>query len=287
MKINKKRSKAILVFFTIILILCVYVIYNYSMKASVVFPSKDKLLIHYIDVDQGDAILIQFNNENILIDSGSGNKKASSYLKKQKISKLNYVIATHPHDDHIGNMSHIIKNFSIDKFYSPKITTTTDTFKNMALNLNKKGLKISPITSEITLNLEEKIHCYIIPTYSNYTNLNNYSAIIKIVYGNTSFIFSGDAESIREEETLNKGYNISADVIKIGHHGSKSSTSQKYLDEVNPKVAIISCGKGNDYGHPHKETLLKLKEKGIITFRTDIHKTVVLESDGNRIVKRT
>jgi competence protein ComEC len=286
MKINIKFLKFILIPLFLISIFFAYTIYNSSIKTSLVFPSKDKLLVHFIDVDQGDAILIQFNDKNLLIDSGPENKKALSYLKRQKIKKLDYVVATHPHDDHIGSMSSIIKNFNVGKFYAPKVISNTDAFKDMVSTLNQKQLKISSITSETKLYLNKDLYCYIIPTNLNYDNLNNYSLIIKIVYGNTSFLFSGDAEVLREEEILNKGYNINADVIKIGHHGSKSSTSQKYLDEVNPKVAIISCGKGNDYGHPHKETLLKLKEKGIITFRTDVHKTVILESDGNNIVKR-
>ncbi|MFU0824931.1 MBL fold metallo-hydrolase [Clostridium bovifaecis] len=286
MKINIKFLKFILIPLFLISIFFAYTIYNSSIKTSLVFPSKDKLLVHFIDVDQGDAILIQFNDKNLLIDSGPENKKALSYLKRQKIKKLDYVVATHPHDDHIGSMSSIIKNFNVGKFYAPKVISNTDAFKDMVSTLNQKQLKISSITSETKLYLNKDLYCYIIPTNLNYDNLNNYSLIIKIVYGNTSFLFSGDAEVLREEEILNKGYNINADVIKIGHHGSKSSTSQKYLDEVNPKVAIISCGKGNDYGHPHKETLLKLKEKGIITFRTDVHKTVILESDGNKIVKR-
>lgn len=286
MKINNKFLKFILILLAIISITFTYTIYNSSIKASLVFPSKDKLLIHYIDVDQGDAILIQFNDKNLLIDSGPENKRALSYLKKQNVKKLDYVVATHPHDDHIGSMSSIIKSFSVGRFYAPKVTSNTDAFKDMVSALNQKQLKISPVTSETKLDLSKDLYCYIIPPSTNYDNLNNYSLVIKLAYGNTSFLFSGDAEVLREEEILSKGYNINADVIKIGHHGSKSSTSQKYLDEVNPKAAIISCGKGNDYGHPHKETLLKLKEKGIITFRTDVHKTVVLESDGNKIVKR-
>ncbi|KYH28505.1 MULTISPECIES: ComEC/Rec2 family competence protein [Clostridium] len=286
MKINKKFVKLIIILLSISLIFLIYTIYNYSIKTSLTLPSKDKLLVHYIDVDQGDSILVQFNNKNLLIDAGPNNKKTFSYLKRHKIKKLDYVIITHPHDDHIGGMSHIINHFNINKFYSPNITANTDSFKNMLLSLNKRGLKVTSISSEIRLDLKEKVCCFIIPSYSNHDNLNNYSLIIKITYNNTSFLFSGDAESLREEELINKGYNLSADVLKVGHHGSKSSTSQKYLDEVNPKIAVISCGKGNDYGHPHKETLLKLKEKGIITFRTDIDKTIVLESDGNKIVKR-
>lgn len=283
MKINKK---ALITFITALLV-SIYTFSIYFIRTSAIIPSKDKLLIHYIDVDQGDAILIQFNNKNLLIDAGPKNKVAFSYLKKQNIKKLDYVISTHPHEDHIGDMSYIINNFNISKFYSPKVETNTEAFKNMVLNLNKNGLKITPITSEIELDLGGNIHCYVIPTYNESDNLNNYSPIIKIAYLNTSFIFSGDAETLREKEILNKGYNISADVIKIGHHGSNSSTSEEYLNEVNPKVAIISCGIGNDYGHPHKETLLKLRKKGIITFRTDINQTIILESDGNKIVKRT
>ena len=115
--------------FVIILAFAIYISYNLSIQTSILYPSKDKLLIHYIDVDQGDAALIQFNNKNLLIDAGPENKKVLSYLKRQGIKKLDYVVATHPHDDHIGNMSYIIKNFNVDKFLAPKITNNTDAFK--------------------------------------------------------------------------------------------------------------------------------------------------------------
>ncbi|MCY6355800.1 ComEC/Rec2 family competence protein [Clostridium sp. ZS2-4] len=255
--------------------------------ASIVTPSKDKLLVHFITVGQGDSILVQADNKNLLIDAGPKNKKVVSYLRKCGIKTLDYVIATHPHEDHIGGMSSIIDNFNIKYFYAPKKITNSNSFKNMVIALNKKKLQITPVKAGEKLDIGKNILCTIIaPNNNSYKEVNNYSAVLKLTYRNTSFLFTGDAEVLSEEEILKKGFNIKADVLKVGHHGSNSSTSTNFLNDVNPKVAVISCGKGNDYGHPHKETLTKFKNNNTILYRTDLDGTVILESDGNKIMKR-
>lgn len=255
--------------------------------ASIVTPSKDKLLVHFIDVGQGDSILVQVNNKNLLIDAGPKNKEVTSYLKKYGVTTLDYVIATHPHEDHIGGMSSVIDSFNIGSFYAPKEISNSNSFKNMVISLNKKKLKITPAKTGEKLNIGKNIICTIIaPNNNSYKEVNNYSVVLKLTYENTSFLFTGDAEALSEEEILKKGFNIKADVLKIGHHGSNSSTSTNFFNEVNPKVSIISCGKGNDYGHPHKETLAKLKNNNTILYRTDLDGTVILESDGNKIIRK-
>ncbi|MCY6484352.1 ComEC/Rec2 family competence protein [Clostridium aestuarii] len=277
------------IYILLIVAVCIFTFirFNRLQETSVIPSYENKLLVHYINVGQGDSILIQVNNKNILIDAGPKAKTVYSYLKKHKIKTLHYVIATHPHDDHIGGMSYVINKFKILEFYAPKKIANTETFNSMITALNKKNLKIIPIKAEKKLDIGKNASCiFVAPNNDNYNNTNNYSAVIKITYKNTSFLFAGDAEALSESEILNTGYNIKSDILKVGHHGSTSSTTTEFLNEVNPKVAVISCGQNNDYGHPNKETLSKLKGKNIIIYRTDIDGTIVLESNGEKIIKR-
>lgn len=245
------------------------------------------LKIHYIDVGQGDSELIQIGDKNILIDAGTSDKKALKYLKSIGVTTLDYLIATHPHEDHIGSMDDVINNLNVKTFYAPKATTTTKTFENMVNALKNKNLQITvpKVGGQITVG--NATLTFLAPNSEKYEDLNNYSIVVKLKYGNNSFIFMGDAEDVSESEILAKQLDIQADVIKVGHHGSSSSTTQAFLDKLNPKYAIISCGKDNDYGHPHKETLDKLKAKNIKIFRTDLNGTIIASSDGTDITFNT
>jgi competence protein ComEC len=248
---------------------------------------KNLLLAHYIDVGQADSILIQVNNKNVLIDAGNRGDADTivSYLQKQGVKKLDYVIATHPHEDHIGSMSDIIKKFPITEFYAPKKTSTTKTFENMIDALN--GKKIITAKAGVKLNLGENIKAeFLAPNSDKYEEVNNFSAVLKLTYGDNKFLFMGDAENLSEGEILASNVDVSSDVIKVGHHGSSTSSSKEFLDKVSPKIAVISVGKGNDYGHPHKETLEEFKKRGYTVYRTDIDGTIILQSDGKNIKKK-
>lgn len=238
--------------------------------------------VHFIDVGQGDSILIQVNSKNLLIDSGpsASKDKLVKYLNSLKISKFDYIIATHPHEDHIGNMSYIIDNFEVLNFYAPKVNSNTKAFETMVESLVIKDLKIKVLKPNIkSIDLGENTKVDVFSPISNeYENLNNFSSIIKISYGTTSFLFTGDSEELSEKEVLTQGYDLKSDVLKVGHHGSSSSTSKRFLDAVDPYIAVISVGKDNSYGHPSQEVLSRLKDLTI--YQTDLDGNILIKSDG-------
>lgn len=274
----KKSFHIILNFILIILLFqC-----SINTKETNIQINKNTLQVHFIDVGQGDSILIQVNNKNLLIDSGPNKSedKLKNYLKKLNISKFDYIIATHPHEDHIGNMSYIINNFDVLNFYAPKVENSTKAFETMVESLIRKDLKIKVLKANIkSIDLGKNIVVDVFSPLSNsYEDLNNYSPIVKISYGNTSFLFTGDAEELSENEVLNAGFDLKCDVLKIGHHGSSSSTSENFLKASNPSIAVISVGEDNTYGHPTDTVLSRLKETKI--YRTDINGNIVITSDG-------
>ncbi|WP_290441632.1 ComEC/Rec2 family competence protein [Clostridium estertheticum] len=225
----------------------------------------------------------------MLIDAGNNEDSSSvkNYISNQGITKLDYVIGTHPHEDHIGGMDYIINSFKIGKIYMPKATANTKTFRDVVSAIKGKGLKVmAPVVGQ-TFKVGNATATILAPNSSGYEDLNNFSIVIRLTFGSNSFMFDGDVVDVSENEMLSKGLNISADVLKVGHHGSSSSTTQAFLNKVNPKYAVISCGKNNSYGHPHKSTMNKLKSKGIKVYRTDENGTIVATSDGNNITFNT
>lgn len=266
-----------------------------EIKDEPTLQTNGEMVVHYINVGQGDSILIQVNNKNMLIDAGPGKGKniLLDYLGSLNIKKLDYVIATHPHEDHIGNIDDVINNYEIGEFYSPKVTHNTKAYENMIKALKKKDLKINVIkegTKSLDLGEGTKISVFS-PLKAEYKkgsqqDFNNYSPVIKIEFGDTSFLFTGDAEKEVEEEILNKGYDVSADVLKFGHHGSSTSTSEAFFNAVNPSIGVIQLAADNSYGHPHKETLQLIKKNNLTVYRNDKDGNIVLVSDGTKIKKK-
>jgi len=247
----------------------------------------ESLRIDFIDVGQADSILIQLpNKEKMLIDGGNNEDGdlIVKYLTKLKINKLDYLVATHPHEDHIGGLDNIINNFKVNKVYMPKISHTSQTFRDLLIAIKEKGLKISIAKAGVSLIDKGDVQVRIIgPVKEDYKELNNYSAIVKINFNDTSFLFTGDAEAEVEEELVTSKIDLAADLLKIGHHGSSSSTTLAFLEKVNPQYGVISVGKDNKYGHPTKFTLEKLNRTGVEVYRTDQLGTIIAISDGQKI----
>lgn len=247
--------------------------------------NSDMLEVHFIDVGQGDSTLIIQGDKSMLIDAGTNESHeiVEEYLKAQGIQKLDYIVGTHPHEDHIGGLDDVIKNFDVDNILFPKAISTTKTFESFINAVKDKGMKLTnPIVGQ-EYELGKARFKILAPNSEKYDELNNYSIVLKLSFGNVNYLFTGDAQKESEEEILNNGIDIKSDVIKIGHHGSSTSTSSKFLNAVNPKYAVISLGKDNSYGHPHKEIITRLKISDIKIYRTDENGTIVSKTDGNTI----
>jgi Predicted hydrolase (metallo-beta-lactamase superfamily) len=251
-------------------------------------PYKSELKVHFLDVGQADCIFIELpNGQNMLVDSGNNADEATikHYLSARSVTKLDYFITTHPHEDHIGSADAVVSSFEIGVVYAPKVSTNTKTFENFFNAVKKMGMKIkAPEAGSYILNDNNKLSVQVLaPINSDYEELNDYSIVLKLKYGNVSFLLEGDAESVSENEMIAGKYELKADVLKVGHHGSTSSTSQAFLDKVNPQYAVISVGKDNDYGHPAQETLTKLSNAGVQVYRTDKSGTIIFTSDSSKI----
>lgn len=245
-----------------------------------------ELRVSFIDVGQGDSEFIELpNGETLLIDAGTNETGADvvNYIESLGYSSIDYVVGTHPHEDHIGGLDDVIRTFDVESVYMPKVTADTKTFEDVLDAVDEKGLTINTAKAGVTLVDGDGLSVKMLaPVLDEYDNTNDYSAVIRIVYDDTSFIFMGDAEQYAED--LITG-DVDSDVLKVGHHGSSTSTGEAFLERVSPSYAVISCGLGNSYGHPHTETIEKLG--GIPVFRTDEMGTIVATSDGSEISFRT
>ncbi|MGM9601000.1 MAG: MBL fold metallo-hydrolase [Faecousia sp.] len=251
----------------------------------VTIPPEDSFFeVHYIDVEQGDCSLIICDNHAMLIDGGeaSESSKVYAYLKAHEVSHLDYIVATHAHSDHIGGLSGALNFATVGTAYCPVTSYDSKTFDSFAKYLGKQGVAITlPVAGEIFELGSASVQ--ILGPQKNYDDPNDTSIVLKVTYGETSFIFTGDAERTSEADMLEAGYDLGATVLKVGHHGSNTSTSYPFLREVMPEYAVIQVGKDNSYGHPTEDTLSRLRDAGVKVYRNDLQGTIVCTSDGKTV----
>ena len=250
---------------------------------------ENTLRVHFIDVGQGDCALLQTKNEAILIDAGGDNNyHVADHIKSLGIDTLNYVIATHPHADHINYLDEVIDSFSVLNVILPKLTKentpTTSSYESLLRAVKNSGAKTISAKPGASYSVGD-IEMTVLAPIKQTDDLNDMSVVVSIRYGNTSFLFMGDAEKFSENLILESeyAYLLDADVLKVGHHGSRGSTGKKFLSAVSPEIAVIPCASHNDYGHPHEETVQLLNDYGIEILKTSSLGTFVIESDGEKL----
>ncbi len=247
------------------------------------------LVVDFIDVGQGDSILIRQGEYTMIIDGGTSECKDEllQFLKDENVDRFEYIIGTHAHEDHIGSLDDVVNAYDFDTFLFPKSTTTTKTFENLVTAVKNKGKKFTTPKTGQEYELGEATITVIAPNNEKYSSQNNYSIVVRVEFGGTSFLFTGDAETLSEKEILSNGLNIDSDVLKLGHHGSNTSSSEEFLSAVTPEYAIVSAGIGNSYNHPNKKTMDNMKKLDVPVYRTDEQGTIEAVSDGKNITFNT
>lgn len=252
-----------------------------SFISSNVSSSNKNISVHFIDVDQGDSILIMAGSSNILIDGGERGATVLNYLKAKKITKLDLVVGTHPHSDHIGGLINVLQDIFVKEVLDPGVVHTTKTFEDYLTIIDEKNIKFTTAKEGQSYTFEDKIILKVLHPYKpSLDNVNDSSIVIQLIYDDIKFMFTGDAEKYSENEILSRKENIKSNILKVGHHGSNTSSTKAFLNAVKPEVAIIMAGNDNKYGHPHKETMGKLNSAGIKTYVTKKHGTIIIETNG-------
>jgi len=247
------------------------------------------LTVTVLDAGQGDSILIESpSNQRMLIDAGEramGERVVVPFLRKKGITKLDIVVLTHPHEDHVGGLPYVLEKIKVENVLEPGASCNSIAYKRFLYLINKNKIKYQLARAGQTVRLGVDVVGQILHPSDNLDreNLNNVSVVMKLVYKNFSMMLTGDNEQEGEQAIINRfpAASLRCQILKAGHHGSATSTSPDFLAAINPCVAVISCGKHNKFRHPHKSTLAKLQNAGVRTYRTDLNGAVVIKSDGN------
>ena len=276
---NKYKIRDIILI--LLIIVGIFFYYNKPTNTNKKLLNKD-FSIHFIDIGEGDSMIISSNNEYILIDTGKYEYKDKllNYIDNLGIKEFKYVIGTHAHEDHIGTMPTIIRNYKVDRFLMPscEVNNTSYTLTRKELDKRNISYEIPNIDEEYILN---NTKLKVISISDNCDELNDTSIILKITYKNNTFLLTGDATKEVELNILDK--DLKSDLLKVSHHGSNDASSAQFLNKVKPDYAIISVGENNDYHHPHHVTLQKLDKINTKVYRTDLNGNIIAYSDGNNI----
>lgn len=296
---NSGRSKLVKLLTTIIVLVITAILKiivpdesnqsNVPTETNTQIQAEGQLEVHMIDVGQADSFLLVQDDKTALVDCGtrSTGKDVVEYLNSLEITKLDYVFGTHPHDDHMGGMYEVITNFEIGEIIIPEVEdgkVTSNWYMKLMKELNTGNYKVTFAKLEDIYNLNDAVMEIIGPVSKpDGSNINNYSTVLKVSFGEMDMIMTGDAETEIEKEIIESGKDIDAEILKVGHHGSDTSTSDEFLDEISPEYALISTKVGNKYEHPIKSTMEKLEEREIEIYRTDENGTVIVTIESDKV----